>query len=202
MISKTKAAKEQLDTAIRLFFENLDHISAYTLASASREITDKLCEKKKNEIFQKESIRLGDALKVRLNFWDELKIHIKDEHFKDAVKLVNKTKNFLKHADDDHDTEIEDITVQELSYLIFFAIKNFVLLEQSWTPAMSTFTSWFGAAYPHLLLKGEEDDFLRLVSKMQRTFSNMFNAATFYEIYSELMEQPAYRIKTSNKISG
>ena len=40
MITKIQAAEHQLDTAIRLFFENIDHLSAYTLAAASREITD------------------------------------------------------------------------------------------------------------------------------------------------------------------
>jgi hypothetical protein len=52
MITKGQAAEHQLDTAIRLFFENIDHLSSYTLAAASREITDDLCEKKAHALFQ------------------------------------------------------------------------------------------------------------------------------------------------------
>lgn len=61
MITKIQAAEQQLDTAIRLFFENIDHLSSYTLAAASREITDDLCEKRKADIFQEELSRLGDV---------------------------------------------------------------------------------------------------------------------------------------------
>jgi hypothetical protein len=46
MITKIDAAERQLDTAIKLFFENIAHLSSYTLAAASREITDDLCDKK------------------------------------------------------------------------------------------------------------------------------------------------------------
>ena len=53
MITKIQAAEHQLDTAIRLFFENIDHLSSYTLAAASREITDDLCEKKQVNYFNK-----------------------------------------------------------------------------------------------------------------------------------------------------
>ena len=90
MITKIQAAERQLDTAIRLFFGNVDHLSAYTLAAASREITDDLCEKQKYELFHQEFARLGDALEVRLSFREEMRIFIKDEHFKDAMLIQEK----------------------------------------------------------------------------------------------------------------
>ena len=68
MISKIDAAKEQLDAAIKLFFENINHISAYTLAAASREITDDLFDKNKDELLRKEYELLGDIKQVRLCF--------------------------------------------------------------------------------------------------------------------------------------
>jgi hypothetical protein len=94
MINKIQAAERQLDTAIRLFFENIDHLSSYTLAASSREITDDLCEKKTHELFQQEFARLGDALGVRLSFREEMKIHIKEEYYKDAMMLFRKRQNF------------------------------------------------------------------------------------------------------------
>jgi len=74
MVTKIEAAEKQLDTAIKLFFENVDHLSCFTLAAASREITDDLCEKRMNEIYRSELERLGDPQKVRLSFRDEMEI--------------------------------------------------------------------------------------------------------------------------------
>ena len=47
MITKLDAAERQLNSSIRLFFENRDHLSSYALTAASREITDDLIEKKR-----------------------------------------------------------------------------------------------------------------------------------------------------------
>jgi len=120
MISKIRAAEQQLDTAIRLFFENVDHLSSYTLAATSREITDDLCEKRKSEIYQEELLRLGDANEVHLSFREEMKIFIKGEHFKEAMRLFRKKQNFLKHANKDSDQEIDDLTAYEVALVIFF----------------------------------------------------------------------------------
>lgn len=101
VITKIQVAEQQLDTSIRLFFENIDYLSSYALAAASREITDDLCEKKKHELFQEETARLGDPLKVHLSFREEMGIVIKPEFLNDAVKLFRKRQNFLKHAEKD-----------------------------------------------------------------------------------------------------
>ena len=94
MITKIGAAEKQLDTAIKLFFENVDHLSSYALAAASCEITDDLCEKRENEIFSSELERVGDPQNVRLSLRYEMDILIKPEHLKEAMRLFNKTKNF------------------------------------------------------------------------------------------------------------
>ena len=96
MVTKIGAAEKQLDTAIKLFFENLDHLSSYTLAAASREITDDLCEKRKSEIYRSELERLGDPQRVRLSFRDEMEILIKPEHLKEAMRLLKELTKFLK----------------------------------------------------------------------------------------------------------
>lgn len=77
MITKLDAAERQLNTGIQLFFENRDHLSSYALISASREITDDLIKKRSREIFQNESARLGDPMKVRLSFREEFRDRLK-----------------------------------------------------------------------------------------------------------------------------
>jgi hypothetical protein len=124
MITKIEAAERQLDTAIKLFFENVGHLSCYTLAAVSREITDDLCEKQKSELYRAELERLGDPQRVRLSFRDEMEILIKPEHRKEAMRLLKKAQNFLKHADRDHDKELEDISAEEVSLLIFSGHKK------------------------------------------------------------------------------
>jgi len=88
MITKLEAAESQLNSSIRLFFENRDHLSSYTLALASREITDDLLDRKRDQTFQKEVARLGDPMKVRLSFREEFRDIIKPEHYKKALKLI------------------------------------------------------------------------------------------------------------------
>src|SRR5256885_10749748 len=110
MITKIDAAERQLNTAIRLFFANADHLSSYTLAIASRGITDDLLAKKSDEIYRAELARLGDPTKVRLPYREYLRDNIKPEHYKDSVKLFNRRQNFLKHANLDPDAEMEDLS--------------------------------------------------------------------------------------------
>jgi hypothetical protein len=188
MITKTHAAEKQLDTAIRLFFENIDHLSSYTLAAASREITDDLCEKKKDEIFRTELARVGDPLKVYLSFRDEFRFHIKEEYYKDALRLSRRTQNFLKHADTDSDDETDDISVKELALVILFAVKNFVLLEQRWTPTMSMFFSWFAAANPKYIKDGvaTNEQWKKVVLGLRETFFDLYSPQSFHAIYESI----------------
>jgi hypothetical protein len=196
MITKIAAAEKQLDTAIRLFFENIDHLSSYTLTNASREITDDLCEKKKNELLRRELARVGDPQKVFLSFREELRIHVKEEYFGQAMGLVRRMQNFLKHADRDPDAETDDITVNQLALMIMMAVKNFSLLEERQTPAMVTFFAWYLAANP----EDVRDDIPmnpqleKALSGLRETFSDLYSAEAFYMIYEALkMANGAYR---------
>jgi hypothetical protein len=148
MITKIDAAETQLNTAIRLFFENVDHLSSYTLAIASREIADDILAKQSDEIFRKELARLGDPMKVRMPYRERLRDLINPEYYTDAVRLFNKRQNFLKHADRDPDGEMEDLSARELAFVIVFAVSNFHLLTGRLTPQMMAFLCWFGVAEP------------------------------------------------------
>ena len=206
MLTKIKAAEAQIDTAILLFFESRDHLSAYTLAAAAREITDQLCEVDKDRIYQEELQKHGDPNKVRLHFWDEFKILVKPEHFKDAVRLVNKTKNFLKHADDDV-AEIDDVDLKKLAFVIVFAIWNFYLLQRTWTPAMSKFFCWFSSANPHLVSYDGADDFMGIVKKMRNTFVDLYDIDVLRVFHEALRQNQKYANKKvdtdySGKLEG
>lgn len=90
MITKTDAAEQQLNTAIRLFFENRDHPSSYALAVASREVTDGVIQSQHSELYRRELARVGDPQKVRLSYLEEMKIRVKPEFYKDFQGLDRK----------------------------------------------------------------------------------------------------------------
>ena len=190
VITKIQAAEQQLDTSIRLFFENIDYLSACTLAAASREITDDLCQKKKHELFREETARLGDPLKVHLSFREEMGITIKPEFLNDAVKLFRKRQNFLKHAEKDPNGTMDELSAHELAFVIFWAIKNFALLEKRLTPAMSTFLGWFGAAEPRLLKKpnGTHVEFYKSIQGLRGASHDLYSKGTFQVMYKALTE--------------
>jgi len=189
MTTKTDAAERQLNTAIRLFFENRDHLSAYTLAIASREITDDLLGKQSDEIFRRELARLGDPTKVRLSYRERLHDLIKPEYHKDAQKLFNRRQNFLKHADRDPDSEMDDLSARELAMVILFSVSNFHLLTKGrLTREMGTFLCWFGAAEPKLV-NLSTNDFSNTILQLKQTYSgDLYDAMVFQAAHRSLNE--------------
>jgi hypothetical protein len=157
MITKTDAAERQLNTAIRLFFENRDHLSSYALAVASREVTDDVIQSRYSELYQRELARLGDPQRVRLSYRDEMKLHIKPEFYRGFLTLDRKWQNFLKHADRDPVAEIEPVKTRLLAMAIVSAVKNYALLTQHWTAEMATFFAWLAIAEPQLIKPEPKD---------------------------------------------
>ena len=153
MITKTDAAERQLNTAIRLFFENRDHLSSYALAVASREVTDGVIQNLLGELYQRELARVGDPKEVRLSYWEKAWDIVKPEfkHNKDLIRLHNKWQNFLKHADRDPDAEIEPFPTKQLALVILTAMWNYGLLTEHWTTEMHIFFAWIAVAEPQLL---------------------------------------------------
>ncbi|MGB9407876.1 MAG: hypothetical protein WCA89_10085 [Terracidiphilus sp.] len=195
MITKTKAAEQQLNTAIRLFFENRDHLSSYTLAAASREVTEGVIKIRCGELKQRKLVRVGDSLEVPLSYRETLDLLIKPDCDKKAViKLFNKWQNFLKHSDNDPDVEIEPIKTKYLAVMIVFAIKNYALLTQDMTIEMKIFFAWFAVAEPELVRSEHLDvstkkviaDMINYISGDpydHNTLENIYTAMTEYNLW-------------------
>jgi hypothetical protein len=190
MITKTDAAERQLNTAIRLFFENRDHLSSYTLAAASREVTDDVIHNQRSEIYQRELARVGDPLKVHLSHREEIKLHVKPEFHKIFFKLDHKWQNFLKHAKTDPNEEIEPLKTKHLALVIIFAIKNYVLLTQHWTTEMGTFFAWFAVAEPQLVNSASEDEMTnKVIAELRSSISvDPYDRNTLEAIYTYMTD--------------
>ena len=170
MIAKTDVAERQLNTAIRLFFENRDHLSSYALAVASREITDAVIQSR-CELYQHELARVGDPLKVRLSYRDELEVLIEPKFHKNFKTLDHKWQNFLKHADRDPDAGIEPFTTKQLALVILTAIWNYTLLTQHWTTEVATFLGWIGVAEPQLVKSAPENAMTKAIAETRSNIS-------------------------------
>ena len=89
-IDKLDAAERQIVGAIQLLFSGGDPVPVYTLAAAARELTTTLCEKRGLP-------SLIDA--------------IHEEHpangRREVIRWAHQHAGFFKHADRDHDGELE-----------------------------------------------------------------------------------------------
>lgn len=191
MITKIDAAEQQLNTAIRLFFENRDSLSAYVLAVASREVTNDLVESRYSELYQRELARVGDPQKVRLSIRDEWKIRIKSECQRDFFRLDHKVQNFLKHADQDPNAEIKQITGRQLAFAIISAIWNYVLLARCRTAEMAIFFAWFEVAEPQVIRDSPEHEDINKASLEMRNFigRDPYGRETLLNIYKAMQEK-------------
>lgn len=138
-VTKRAAATAQLETAIKLYFENLDLISAYTLCVAADGILEGIYRNKRAEILKHHRDKIENPEDFRFSWAEECEIRIKPQHRREAFQHLNKSQNFFKHADKDHDDILEFADVELTGARIFSAITNFHLVFQDITPAMSVF---------------------------------------------------------------
>ncbi len=100
-ISKLEAAKRQLDCAIRLYFHDDDMCSVITLCRAAFRLLWDLYPKLAEDGFEKEFGKI-----IEFMGWEE----------------YNAITNFLKHADKDHEDQMEPHEVHAVSGIGFSVI--------------------------------------------------------------------------------
>ena len=91
-VTKKKAAKCQLETSIKLFFENRDLISAYTLVCAANGILEGIYQNERDEILRKQREQSGTVSSLQFSWEEELDLQIKPEHKKEVFRALNPRK--------------------------------------------------------------------------------------------------------------
>jgi hypothetical protein len=91
LISKLDAAKRQLETAIRLYFQSVDPVSIHTLTAAAYNIIRNINEK-----------RGGNPMLTK----EKILEYVKAEFQKMFRDKINEAENFFKHADRDHESTL------------------------------------------------------------------------------------------------
>lgn len=137
-VTKIDAACRQLITAIRLFFDDGDPASIYSLASNAWEVIDVLCTSAGVDSFSKqarESLAPGQTLKHYVN---------------------QPCRNFFKHADHDQnpDSSVE-LCEANVSAIVFLAVEDYIRLRKGGPVEAQVFQLWFIAVFPERVT---EDD--------------------------------------------
>lgn len=131
-VTKLDAAKRQLKTAIRMFFEDGDTVSIHTLAAAAHEIL--------RDLHRARGEQLGS-----LKDYIELLPGKQDE----ARRKANEAENFFKHADRDPDAALEFLPLQT-EFLLLDGTLMLERLAGKRLRAGIVFSTWFLLRYPDL----------------------------------------------------
>ena len=137
-LTKTDVARSQLVTAIRLFFDDRDMVSVYTLAANAWEIIDVLCKKQEVESLSKQT-------------QENLSKHQSLKH-----DFINKPyRNFFKHADSDPEGTVEGFSDDKNDHLLILAVDDLMRLHQKSPFECQVFQLWYLAVYDEKIA-GEE----------------------------------------------
>ncbi len=125
-LSKLDVAKRQLETAIKLYFNDDDPVSIHTLACAAHGILSDL-----NKKYNGDPMILSDYV-------------ISDEYKTEWNKRIKKPQNYFKHADKDTEENI-DFVPEVTQYFIFDAISKYQEITGEIIFYFAIFRGWFAA---------------------------------------------------------
>ncbi|MBH9667937.1 hypothetical protein JAO10_15395 [Burkholderia contaminans] len=131
LVTKIDAARRQLITAIRLFFDGGDPVSVYSLASNAWEVIDVLSTSAGVESFSKqarENLPAGHTLKYYIN---------------------EPCRNFFKHAEHDPnpDSSVE-LREANVAAILFLAVEDYIRFRQAGPVEAQVYQLWFIAVFP------------------------------------------------------
>ena|SRR3989344_7680571 len=139
-ISKPDAARRQLETAIRLYFQNGDPVSIHTLTAAAYNVIRDVNNK-----------RSGDPMLTK----DKILEYVKPEFQKMFRDKMNEAENFFKHANRDHDATLT-FNPDESEMLIVDACSQYYKLTGEDLPLFVVFRGWYIANHQDLFVLPEE----------------------------------------------
>lgn len=135
-VTKLSAARRQLRTAVRLFFEGRDTVSVHTLAAAAHEVLWSLLKRK----------RTGGGSIIK----DSIPSLLSPENVKVYNDWMNEAQNFFKHADRDPDEELE-FGPASTRLVLFDSSRMYFNLTGRHLREAFFFIVWFYFEYPDVL---------------------------------------------------
>lgn len=136
-LTKLDAARRQLNSAIRMYFNDEDPIAVHAVVSGSMEILTDLGKKK--------GMQLGILSGIHL---------VREERRAEIIELMRRPQNHIKHADRPGD---EDKVLEYRPAILDFHIQMTVDAYERYTgestPESRAFWLWFGVKHPKVLLE-------------------------------------------------
>ena len=169
-VSKTDAARRQLETAVRLWFFSGDPVAIHTLAAAAHQVLHDLGKK------QGAPTLLRDLPGV------------KPEYTARVRQAVSKYENFFKHADDDPDGLL-DFNPEGTEAFLVDAVLTYEKLTQENAPILATFKTWFFLHHPDLLQKEAKEKLAQVLGEEISSFVDIPKAEFFTQFLSYFMRQ-------------
>ncbi|WP_434033608.1 hypothetical protein [Cupriavidus sp. a3] len=135
-ISKLDAARNQLRTAIWLYFHEMDPISIHALASAARMVLRKL------HVHHKTGHKM---------LHDELiDVYVKAEYRGSMINVLNSAANFFKHADQDPE-DVYHFNPKASEMVMLDAVFAIGVLGAEDCDEFRAYRTWMLVMFPHLL---------------------------------------------------
>jgi len=131
-ISKLDAARRQMLTAIRLYFNHGDIVSMHTLAAAAFKITQNICDS---------SPDLPDSV----THWIEQLV--KPQAKKVFWRKLHETANSFKHAENDPDA-VHEFYPEQSENILFLAVYQYGQLTSEWSAEIRLFSTWYMMHHP------------------------------------------------------
>jgi hypothetical protein len=152
-LSKTDIARRQLVTAIRLFFDDSDPVSVYTLAANAWEVIDVLCNSNDIDSISNQSrshIPIGEDLK------------------RDYIN--SPYRNFFKHADRDVGAMLDGFDDQKCDSIIYLAAEDYMRFKKESPLEFQVFQLWYLALFPE---KVTDDALAKLLGSIEVYFPKL-----------------------------
>lgn len=151
-ITKLEAARRQLVTAIRLFFEDGDSVSVYSLAHAAWEVVDAICAHRGLDRFR--------ALTADANSASEMEIK----------RVASFGRNCFKHAKEDPEAVLKDFSDDLNDHVLISATFDYGTVAGTKPVEVQVFQVWYFAAHVEKAVSPEMD---KIIDAANRQFPNL-----------------------------
>jgi len=133
-ITKEKAVRHQLETAIALFFCENDEISIHVLASSAAQILTDVCKTKNIQSWRKIFMRI-----------------VRPEYEQFAIFKMKEAYNYFKHADYDTVGTLTHFHPGVNSYILFACCWDYQNAFENLPTVLLVFFWWMVAIHPKML---------------------------------------------------
>jgi hypothetical protein len=143
VVGKLDAARRQLETAIRLYFDYGEPVSIHTLCAAGYNIV--------------RDVKRATSPDGPVETWmlKDMGQLLDTDEAREFLRHINHAENFFKHADRDP-TAVCTFSPQQTEVLLLDAVRTFIALTGDRPPLFDLYSVWFIAQNPHVFMKQPE----------------------------------------------